>query len=1359
MQTSVTAQLSQCQSELLGGDADGNLRLTREEFGTVVESITNGALSADFGSYSTALSSVYTTREVTGFVSISQTNEDLCDKLYDEIYNELGISTSFLQCRIAITRNDPDSDDLVDRPEYPAFVNQFSRGSISGTIFTDLPEPIQLVFNDFQVNDAVNSTGARPGVTVDEDQVDFLEKFCQHVSIAIISSEQVQQTPPPTEPPTSPPNTPIFTSLQCRLSFALTDGGRDEFIDSDDYYAFVLKVTPGTYAGGSFDTLPLLIRENFNDLSTTVDGQTGISIPGVQPGPITPEEQANLESICAQTDVAIRAASATAPPSASPLPPTTPPVTAPPTRSPPEPIKSCNLNLILADDPRDGFLGPEEYYVFLNRVSSNEWANSSFETIPSILRSNFNKYAVDGRFDITGTRPSTSSDEDIARIGLFCDDTALAIQTAILGTMAPTESPGTSPPTVINEGDFPVFNGFYIANKAGITAANLLVGSLRNVIEDAYAGYVTDVFASLYSNRRRKLRQRKMIAVGIVTGSPKIDEIKDVDCPAGVEDGAVCQLIFSSFDVSYENESNEGQSLILKLLTMATQDSLLDPEIGLQSSIVSILPSTDIFVVGPAEMLRSPTQAPSKLIESTVGESGGSSVGLIMGIIIALLVAGAGVAFYFVRGGSPRSNQRKKAKQPKNVQSDEMDPEDLDMEAAPEMYGRFNKNSNFDDESSSESGSGSKDSHIQGESESRSVDDDAIASEKRNRFGFKKKKKKKGDDYDGALEDEDDGYGGDPAAEFANYAFEEPSDSAGTNPTSINDVFSSNIAGVPGTWGDHLQGGNAWGSAGDHGQQSVQVSVTGSEYSEESEENNSYSDDDSDGESGSSPDDENGDIDTMEDPSDEDSDDESETYYGDEATRGTVSNESSGEHGSVPTTMKRIDAMVEQGDWDGVREAAQGFASRIDDQTYISGATEEDQHQVETGDYLKEPEEPSTEDEDEELGDLDDVSSYNTEIHRRRGEVEALLRRVAPEELGNIEDMMNQFEGREEELINTLAAMESRAGAQRARQALHKSKDIPDEAIRFSAGGTEALTVVAAASTLTDFDGSDRQESLPTYEDDTYEDIPQISEEEDSYEEQEGSLISNDPDEEEGSFMDGEKDEEGEGSYVSGDGTYEDDGAASYVSGEGTYEEQGSYVSGEGSYEGEGGRSYVSGQEDASYEEEGQGSYVSGEEEGTYEEEGEGSYVSGEGTYEEEGQGSYASGQVSHEDEGEGSYISGEGTYEEEQDGSYVSGQEEGTYEEQDESQGSYASGEGSYEDEGEGSYVSGQEEGTYDEEQAGSYEGDQDASYITDDDEEQDGSSISGEEGSFYSEEQESFEDKSSRKSSGEASVDYGYE
>ena len=64
----------------------------------------------------------------------------------------------------------------------------------------------------------------------------------------------------------------------------------------------------------------------------------------------------------------------------------------------------------------------------------------------------------------------------------------------------------------------------------------------------------------------------------------------------------------------------------------------------------------------------------------------------------------------------------------------------------------------------------------------------------------------------------------------------------------------------------------------------------------------------------------------------------------------------------------------------------------------------------------------------------------------RRAEVEALVRRVVPDEIDNVDDIMVQFSGREDELIETLRAMQEKSIAQRARAAVQRSARVEGRA-------------------------------------------------------------------------------------------------------------------------------------------------------------------------------------------------------------------------------------------------------------------------------------------------------------------------
>lgn len=82
------------------------------------------------------------------------------------------------------------------------------------------------------------------------------------------------------------------------------------------------------------------------------------------------------------------------------------------------------------------------------------------------------------------------------------------------------------------------------------------------------------------------------------------------------------------------------------------------------------------------------------------------------------------------------------------------------------------------------------------------------------------------------------------------------------------------------------------------------------------------------------------------------------------------------------------------------------------------------------------------------------------QLNAYRAEVEALVRRVVPDEIDNVDDIMVQFSGREEELIETLRAMQEKSIAQRARAAVQRSakKEAGRTGSRIEDSSAESMT-------------------------------------------------------------------------------------------------------------------------------------------------------------------------------------------------------------------------------------------------------------------------------------------------------------
>jgi len=139
-----------------------------------------------------------------------------------------------------------------------------------------------------------------------------------------------------------------------------------------------------------------------------------------------------------------------------------------------------------------------------------------------------------------------------------------------------------------------------------------------------------------------------------------------------------------------------------------------------------------------------------------------------------------------------------------------------------------------------------------------------------------------------------------------------------------------------------------------------------------------------------------------------------------------------------------LDHLVDAGDWEGVVLAAARFeaaettvcsrgsrtASSVDSTGSASGTASRTIGSATAS--------SPSESESQSMSRSDDPSRAR-QRREIRAEVEALVRRVVPEEIDNVDEMMNQFKGREEELVETLRTMQERAIAQKARTAGQKT--------------------------------------------------------------------------------------------------------------------------------------------------------------------------------------------------------------------------------------------------------------------------------------------------------------------------------
>lgn len=145
-----------------------------------------------------------------------------------------------------------------------------------------------------------------------------------------------------------------------------------------------------------------------------------------------------------------------------------------------------------------------------------------------------------------------------------------------------------------------------------------------------------------------------------------------------------------------------------------------------------------------------------------------------------------------------------------------------------------------------------------------------------------------------------------------------------------------------------------------------------------------------------------------------------------------------------------LDHLVDAGDWEGVVVAAAKFESAEDQSASKSSASQTSR----TGGGSSAFSGAST--------TLSDSPSKTAKRDEIREEVENLVRRVVPEEIDNVDEMMLQFKGREEELVETLRTMQERLVAQKAR--VQGQKQAKRDARRAANEGGISLPVPPTAS-------------------------------------------------------------------------------------------------------------------------------------------------------------------------------------------------------------------------------------------------------------------------------------------------------
>ena len=987
----------------------------------------------------------------------------------------------FYTCRLSLSFSDVTRDNLINKREYFSFLDRVSDGAVADMVnFAGLPAPLQDNYNALIVSDGDGTNfdiaNARPNLQLNDEQEARMQRICDGTRNALNqafgggNNGNGETTAPPSTSDKSPTTNapPVEINIvKCKQDMLVSDISRDLNLDQSEYVRFVSRNTDTVGISDAFETLSAALQDTFTVLAKeSGEDPNTIYVDGVRPhSSIEPEQEAFLERICQATLQAITGGNngenepTDTPPSDPSLtesPPANNSTSAPPTTATPA-----------TENPTKG-----QVVVYNAFVLSNP---SGLGAV--LLRVGKNRLALNRAYEVFVQNVLTS----------------------------------------------------YQATEA--KAMPVVSGTTRNV----------------FLRSRESLHGRQLRVSGVIDSSSEFFDMVDSSCPDGVPEAHACVTVYAAFEVGFENETNADA--LSQRLTAFAQDAVLKDDalqslITEEGPDATILVVGIADIVERAAPTQAPTKAPTEQTDGPASDDGGgdgSSIVLIAALAAAAIVVVGGGGFWYYRHRSFDVSRIKnmiknnaKSTSSKKTSDDGSINEDPDPEMAPigkkleeddssknsDMDGLFGGeeriNVRRDDEDDEDSANFSDHDRSPERSRMRNTLDrttgnmlgafgglagglvhgmqqgvqtvggEVYRGVKTVGKGVKTVgnttlnvgktvgdvvgvnalvgvKKKTGDDEEefvDVLDTQEQHVQDENVDDIANYGFEDPEEVQ-------QDPFSESAGPA---WEDvHNSKENDWNA--------IMSDNWGGTSFEDGRESHSYDDE----ESGSG---------------------EESFIDGDDFTRNSSSRAATSSNVTAGN-MRQLGCMVDKGNWDGVMEAAANFENNLADELSLpskeGNSVYYDQSDSGTGSSHQNEDcdngdEEGDEDDTEGLFansvNLDDSSEHMSVDEKKRREqykaqVIELVSKCVPDELDNVSVMMDQFAGREAELINTLQTMYERSATQRARKAVHKSKPIQErESQAWAAGGTDGTAAIAAASTIGGAYENTRNQGEEEYDDD-----------------------------------------------------------------------------------------------------------------------------------------------------------------------------------------------------------------------------------------------------------------------------------
>ncbi|GAX09582.1 hypothetical protein FisN_38Lh004 [Fistulifera solaris] len=587
----------------------------------------------------------------------------------------------YASCLTSMQSSDQNGNNLMESSEYPAFIDGILEGTYAETPFTELDPLFQTAFNEMAVvRDSINIFGAKPGESPDADQTSYLRKVCSAAGQADfdLNSDGGESTPVPApagSETTSPaPLAPVDGLVSPECQAAIDAGGS---WSQDSYALFVQKLAPSL--DGTFETLPYLLQDNYRWI---MNGEDTIMIPDTPYGEAysrficdrtqrlidQPEKGQTLEEQCVialeiaasdgatlsqneyvvflnqisgfawegiqfdaldlllrdvfeENEVEGKAVASSndfceAVSQALGA-----------TRAENAFHQQCIISLLAANTDLDNSLSTAEYAEVVSTLDGSTDAVAAFDDLSSDAKINYELFAEDNGVQVSGLLTPNRTQEDSESLRGLCDSIRAIIND-------PIDSRNATRVTV--------FNAFVLQNDLGFTQRDLETGVLRNTLESAYRNFVTAQVAKLVKPTGGR---RKLSAIVLLDDTIRLYRIEDNQCPSGASGS--CQRVYGSFDV----EAAQDDSNLSSEYSSATQAAIDDG--ALQDEVTKLDPDFELVVFSSSEVLR-----PGEGVYPSAS-TGGKDKTVLVSVLTILsgalfgMLGAAAVAYYIVRKNLP----------------------------------------------------------------------------------------------------------------------------------------------------------------------------------------------------------------------------------------------------------------------------------------------------------------------------------------------------------------------------------------------------------------------------------------------------------------------------------------------------------------------------------------------------------------------------------------------------------------------------------------------------------------------------------------------------------------------------------